>query len=79
MIRLLLNKAEPRGDIKIRDVETTLEQSLFGLLPAEHRLASSSLNKGIPAVLLNPRAKISRGIQRIARKILENGVATGNE
>lgn len=78
-IRLLLNKAEPRGDIKIRDVETTLEQSLFGLLPAEHRLASSSLNKGIPAVLLNPRAKISRGIQRIARKILENGVATGNE
>ncbi|MGI5875995.1 MAG: response regulator [Dethiobacteria bacterium] len=78
-IRLLLNKAEPRGEIKSKDVETTLEQSLYGLLPAEHRLVSSSLNKGVPVVLLKPRARISRSIQRIARKILENGVAAGNE
>lgn len=71
-IKLLLNKAEPRSEIKNRDVETTLGQDLFAVLPAEYRLVSSSLNKGIPVVLLYPRAKVSRNFMELARRIADN-------
>lgn len=72
-IKLVLNKAESHSDIKIKDVETTLDRSLFGMVPAEYKPVSSSLNKGIPAVLLYPRAKVSRGIQKLTHGILGNG------
>ncbi|MDO9533915.1 MAG: AAA family ATPase [Bacillota bacterium] len=73
-IRLLLNKAEPRGDIKTKDVETTLDQTISGILPAEHKLVTSSLNKGVPVVLLYPRSKISRSFQNLVRRVVENGL-----
>lgn len=69
-IKLLLNRAEARSDIKTKDVETTLNQNLYGILPADYKLVSSSLNKGIPVVLLYPRAKVSRSFQEMTRRIL---------
>lgn len=80
-IKLLLNRAESRSEIKSRDVETTLNHDLFGVLPAEYRLVSSSLNKGIPVVLLYPRAKVSRNFMELARRVAghetEKQAATG--
>ncbi|MDO9574650.1 MAG: AAA family ATPase [Candidatus Contubernalis sp.] len=69
-IKLVLNKSESRGEIKPKDVETTLNHGLYGVIPVDYKVAGSSLNKGIPAVLLYPRAKISRSLQDIARKIM---------
>jgi pilus assembly protein CpaE len=68
-IKLVLNKAETHSDIKYKDVETTLNQNLFTIIPAEYKLVSSSLNKGIPVVLLYPRAKVSRKFQELARRV----------
>jgi len=68
-IKVLLNKADSRDDIKPKDVEATLNHDLYGVLPAEYRLASSSLNQGIPVVILYPRARISRGFLDLARLI----------
>ncbi len=68
-IKLLLNKAEKRSDIKPRDVETTLNHSIFATIPAEYKLVSSSLNKGIPVVLLYHRAAVSRSFQGLVRRI----------
>ncbi len=69
-IKMLLNKAESRSEIKPKDVETTLNSEIYGILPADYKLASSSLNKGIPLVLLYPRAKVSRSFQELARRII---------
>ena len=77
-IKLVLNKTESRSDIRVKDIEATLNQGLFGILPAEHKIASSSLNKGTPVVQLHPRAKISRSFRHLARQIAgagENGSA----
>ncbi|RQD73603.1 MAG: response regulator [Candidatus Syntrophonatronum acetioxidans] len=71
-IKVILNKMEPRGEIKPRDVETTLNHNLYGLLPADYKLVTSSLNKGIPVILLYPRAKISRSFQDLARQVSGN-------
>ena len=70
-IKVVLNKADPRGDIKVKDIETTLNQSVYGVLPAEYKLVNSSLNKGIPVVLLYPRSKISRSLQDLTQKMME--------
>jgi pilus assembly protein CpaE len=72
-IKLVLNKTEPRSDIRVKDIEATLNQGLFGILPAEHKIASSSLNKGTPVVQLHPRAKISRNFRRLAHQIAGGG------
>ncbi len=68
-IKLMLNREDSRTEIKPKDVETTLNQTLFSILPADYKLVSSSLNKGIPVVLLYPRAKISRSFVDLAVKI----------
>ena len=68
-IKVVLNKADSRGEIKSKDVETTLNFSLYGTLPADYKLVTSSLNKGIPVILLYPKAKVSRSFQDLARKV----------
>jgi len=74
-IKMLLNRAETRGDIKPKDVETTLNSELYAVLPVDYKAVNSSLNKGIPVVLLYPRAKISRSFQQLARRIIGDGNA----
>ena len=68
-IKLILNKEDSRTEIKPKDVEATLNSSLFGTIPADYKLVNSSLNKGIPVVLLYPRAKVSRVFNDLAGKI----------
>jgi len=69
-IKLLLNKADSHSDIRFKDVEATLNHSIFAILPAEYKLVSSSLNKGIPLTMLYPRSKVSRSLRELARRIL---------
>ena len=71
-IKILLNRAESRGEIRVKDVETTLNTSLAGIIPAEYKMVLSSLNKGDPVVSLYPRAKISRNFLELARKSMSN-------
>lgn len=72
-IKLVLNREDARTEIKPKDVETTLNSTLYGIIPADYRLVNSSLNKGIPVVLLYPRAKVSRSFLDLATKISGNG------
>ena len=72
-IKLILNKAETRSEIKFKDVQAALQQDLYSTVPAEYRLGSSSLNKGIPIVQLYPRARVSRSFQKLTHHILGNG------
>jgi len=68
-IKVVLNKVDSRNDIKPRDVEVTLNAKIYAQLQADYRLVSSSMNQGIPAVTLAPRAKISRGFEELVKKI----------
>ena len=60
-IKVLLNKVDPRDDIKIKDVETTLNSKIFASIQADYRMVCASMNQGIPVVTLYPRSKVSRG------------------
>jgi len=71
-IKVILNKVDSRNEIKPRDVETTLNAKIYATIPADYRLVSSSMNQGIPVVMLAAKAKISRGIDDLVRKVISD-------
>lgn len=71
-IRVVLNKVDTGSDIKLRDVETTLNSKVFASLQAEYRQVCASMNQGIPMVELFPRSKISRSFNDLASSISGN-------
>lgn len=73
-IKLLLNKADHRGDIRPYDVEKTLSQNIFSTIDADYKGVISSLNQGIPYVTKNPRSSISKGFKNLAKKVTDNTV-----
>ena len=77
-IKVVLNKADTSGQIKSKDVESTLNQSLYSTINADYKLAMLSLNNGNPIVLSKPKSSISKSIVSLAKKInnefKENGM-----
>jgi len=47
-----LNRADSKGQIKPKDVESTLSESLYGIIDADYKLATLSLNDGNPLVCI---------------------------
>ena len=68
-IKVVLNKADSRSDIKLKDVEATLNAKIYASLEADYRLVTSSMNQGIPVVTMAPRSKISRGFKDLVKVI----------
>lgn len=75
-IKLLLNKADNRGEIRAHDVEKTLNQSLFSVIEADYKGVISSLNQGVPYVMKNPRSSITKGFRNLASKMQEGAPET---
>ncbi|WP_409226783.1 nucleotide-binding protein [Gudongella sp. SC589] len=68
-IKILLNRADASSQIKTKDVESTLGQSLYSVIDADYKLAVLSLNSGTPVVISKPRSPVSKGFLSLAKKI----------
>ena len=68
-IKVVLNRADSSSQITNKDVESTLGQSLYGVVDADYKLAVLSLNSGAPVVISKPRSAVSKGINTLAKKI----------
>jgi pilus assembly protein CpaE len=72
-VRYLVNRADSPGGIEPIDLERAI-----GRVP-EHRVVSDGLlvvqsnNEGVPFVLANPDAAISRDVMRVAGEVLNAG------
>lgn len=75
-IKVVLNRADDSGQIKPKDVESTLGQSLYSIIDADYKLAMLSLNNGNPLVLFKPKSAITKSIVALAKKIISE---FGNE
>ncbi|EEG78396.1 AAA family ATPase [Dethiobacter alkaliphilus] len=69
-IKVVLNRSDRRDEIKPKDVETTMNHNLFSILPADYKTVPSSLNQGIPVVLLHNMSKISRSFHDLTQKVV---------
>jgi pilus assembly protein CpaE len=65
-VLLVLNRADSRGGIRVQDVEQILQKQFAAEVVSDGRLTTASLNEGVPFVMTNPEAPISRDIMRLA-------------
>lgn len=70
-VRVILNRADSKGLIKTKDVETTLNQDVYGSISFDYKAVVSSLNEGIPIVEKNIKSGLGKEFMNIAKKIYQ--------
>lgn len=68
-VRIILNRNDSKGLIKAKDVETTLNQDVYGSISFDYKAVVSSLNEGIPVVEKNIKSGLGKEFMKLAKKI----------
>ena len=74
-VRYLINRADSPGCIEPSDLERALGRVPEHRVVSDGRLVVQSNNEGVPFVLANPEAAISKDIARVASELLNVGRA----
>ncbi|MBR0575258.1 AAA family ATPase [Proteiniclasticum sp. BAD-10] len=67
-IQVVLNRQHRRNDIKVKDIEKTLDQTINLVVEEDHLKVPYSLNQGVPYVLKYTRSGISRSLRKYIQK-----------
>jgi pilus assembly protein CpaE len=65
-VKLVVNRYLPKADIQVKDAEKILGYSVFQTIPNEYGDVTTSVNKGVPVVKLEPRSPVSKAIMNLA-------------
>jgi len=74
MIRLVLNRAESHGGVASQEVQMALGLDVIGRIPSDGRIVGLSLNRGVPAVVDNPRSRVATAFHDLARSLEEQSI-----
>jgi pilus assembly protein CpaE len=74
-IKLLVNRYEKGGEIRLDDVERTLNMPVFRTLPNSFKSAAASVNQGIPICKLAHHDPITKSLQELAHFLASEGEA----
>jgi len=69
-IRLLVNRLEKAGELKLADVERSLGVNAFKTLANSYQAVSASVNHGQPIALVARGNAVTRGLQELARSLI---------
>ena len=76
-IQIVLNRFDTTKDIKVEDVESTLNPEetenpykIIGQIPSNGDLALASINEGKPFITSKPDAPISQSIEQLAKVVM---------
>ncbi len=70
-VQLVCNRVEQYYGIRPNQVESKLRRRFFAQIPEDERLVVASINRGVPFVISQKTAPISRQIQTLASRIVE--------
>lgn len=76
-VRLLCNRVEQYYGIKPNQVESQLRRRFLAQIPEDERLVIASTNRGVPFIISQSGAPISRAIQALGKRIHEILTAPG--
>ena len=68
-IKLVLNRYEKGGEIRLEDLERTLGTSVFKTLPNSFKAVATSVNQGVPISKLSPNNPVSRSLLEMAKQL----------
>ena len=71
-IKIILNRADSKGLIKTKDVETTLNQDIYGSISFDYKAATASLNEGITVVEKNIKSRMGKEFMKLAKKVIQD-------
>ncbi|RJP27412.1 MAG: pilus assembly protein TadA [Candidatus Omnitrophota bacterium] len=66
MIRLVLNRAESLASVSWQEVRINFPIDIIDQVPSDGRVVGNAVNRGVPVVIDNPKAKISASIRHLA-------------
>jgi len=69
-VMLVLNRADSTGGINVEDIEDSLRHHVAARLVSAGPLVTASINSGVPFVVSQPDAMISRNVFHVARQVL---------
>ncbi len=72
MVKIILNRAESISSISWQEVRVSLASDIIALLPSEGKIVGQAVNRGIPVVIENPKAKISLAISKLAQSLAKD-------
>ncbi len=70
-VRLICNRVEQYYGIRPSQVEAQLRRRFFAQIPEDEKLVVASINRGVPFIVQQKTAPISRSIQTLAARIGE--------
>ncbi len=74
MVKIILNRAESKGGVAWQEVRAVLGIEIFSLIPSDGRIVGMAVNRGIPCVLDNPKAKISEAFFKMSQDLQNDGI-----
>jgi pilus assembly protein CpaE len=77
-IRLLVNRLEKTSDLKLADVERSLGMSAFKTLPNSYAAVASAVNQGQPIASFARGNPVAKGLQELARTLIEPAAEGGS-
>lgn len=78
-VRLICNRVESYYGIRPNQVESQLRRRFFAQIPEDEKLCVASINRGVPFVISQKAAPISRAVQTLAGRIAEVLASDANE
>lgn len=75
--RLVINRDAGNLGISDTDVEKSLDFMIAERIPNDYKLAITAVNRGMPFVLSDPAAKVSKAVERVATLVYEDGGTQG--
>ncbi len=66
-VRLIVNRHEEGGDIRLEDVERTLGVKVFKTIPNSYSAVSASVNQGVPMMQIAKNDPVTKALEAIAQ------------
>jgi pilus assembly protein CpaE len=70
-IQLVCNRVDPMYGIQAKHVEARFGRHCLALIPEDPRVVVASVNRGVPFVLSQKNAPVSRAMERLAKRMVE--------
>lgn len=73
MVKIILNRAEAASSLSWQEVTVALPCEMIARIPSEGRKVIEALNRGVPVVIDDSKAKVSRALDRLSQSLVERG------
>jgi len=74
-IKILLNRHEKGGDIRLIDVETALGMKVYKTIPNSYEAVSASVNQGVPIIRVAKHDAVTKALQEVTESLVEGTTA----